>query len=364
MGSLRSEVVRSPNKTKTTTRTREDTSFCADEGLNSAHATVAKLIAGLKLIHVNEYHIFLDDLSTGHPSLFLHTAMWPLFGSTLESLSIDLRLEGLQEFLPLLSGIGSLKNLQISLRCRRSGQSGEVERKAAGLIRFINRHHHTLQSLLFSSLPVLDWFHIYNSLTYFPNLTTIDVAIPVNENDYRLHFSGLKHFLVRHNDIIQRLILKPLVTNDSNRVVWIGESLDDVVFGSLHTLQLSLEGRLSDSSEIAFGRIAQSAPAISSLALNDRDLLFDNAQALVIPFSGSRLTSLSFNAHILNPKLIDVLASHLPQLKKLHLTVCHIGGNEENEDNSIVVGFNHIVSRSISDILSVAHTSLIGTFCS
>lgn len=316
---------------------RRDTRFYADEASNNAD--VAELVSGLRsrLSNVKKYHLYLYNPSSNHDYLFLHTAIWPLLTS-LESLSIELQVERLDELALLLGGIESLRELDVTIFFAREMKPN------GGLIEFVNNHCRTLRSLTFESGANLDFFHIFSSFVYFPQLIDVNVDIPLFADNYGLQLSGLRHFLIQHSHILQRLHLHPASWGDLDVwIEWIVESFSGVTLGALQSLEITLCTRFPETLDIIFPRIPPFAPNLSSLVLKGQYMMFHDVQDLSTHFFGSRLTRLSCGVS-LSPEIVDVLAAQLPQLETLHLLVYHVKTHKDAISSDEVSSFRYCIS--------------------
>ena len=304
-----------------------------------------RFLAALANLHcIEEYIIEWKQGIEAERSFCLPLLMatWPLYGHNLRIIKLDMMLTNLCDMLGSVTGLDCVQELSINLTCNlgRFGHWGlgviESKEPFERLAAFMNRLALTLQSLTLSSIGHLNFSFLYSNLSYFPHLTFLALLLPCDPH-HVVDPTAFHHFLRAHCTIehlnfspqycCYQSSLPPDVNPDPiSTDEWLSRCFAGITFQNLQHLELGLNILGSGGKRVMLPVpcIGHAARNVRSLTILGRIISLADLALIVTPFSragcGIAPRTLVLEVHVLDVKLLDLLADYLPGLARLDLT--------------------------------------------
>ena len=258
-----------------------------------------------------------------------YKAAWNKFGPNLRSLKLTLTIR-MFEVLALSSAeFEVIDELSIVIPSTMDAALDHSRILSGPVASFINGLAPRLRSFsLSSSKQNLDLSPLFTHMYSFPKLHRFSFFLRSFLPD--TVSATIRRILCDHADTIEHLevvahgFLKTWLTP------WIQSNASDSTFPTrLRSLELLVETDIKSVIEYA----RRSADTLTSLNLTGPySMTYDEVYTLVKMFShrpeSQRLDTIGIRIDVLTPQIIDVLASALPDLRELRLTVCNVASHD------------------------------------
>ncbi|KAF9485576.1 hypothetical protein BDN70DRAFT_988777 [Pholiota conissans] len=252
--------------------------------------------------------------------------------ANLQKLSLEIAVENVKDLLTPAFQAQNLKELQLCIHTENAHSTAECDAVLSQhLAPAISRLQSTLEILSIQSWEPSDLFPLFLAIKSLPALDQLIIAIPV-ESMHLGHPRGLAAFLSANRSSLRVLRLRATqfggqgmtpdpVSFDS----WIKTAIQGVELPKLRILDISTNLFPVETSALC---LHQFSSTITSLSLTGSYRSYDEMEEILdLMANESReeaLSTLRIGLISLSPQIVDLLASKLPRLYKLDLTVKYI----------------------------------------
>ncbi|KAJ7158677.1 hypothetical protein C8R46DRAFT_957325 [Mycena filopes] len=312
-------------------------------GAGRSPPTIERIIDALILVfpgftRLTRFEVEAWDMSPDYNLETFFSSAWAAFGPQLEGISMAGRPETFRQF--VASNPQPVSCTALSLQFTH-----ELDELAAGAVVkilvdsvavFVNSLAPQLRDLKIWSWSALNLSPLFANLGRFPHLHSFHLRAPFNKA--LTNPTGLTTLLEINSSTLDtvELRLNPTgIAMDPNSEYSLGQWFashreNDAFLAGLKLLRM-YPTTLSTGFDALVMYIERSANTLTTLAVKDRYLNFDEVAALITPVShrGAEdgLHTLRLNVRVWNVELFDLLALKLPGLKSLSL---YVGGSHSH----------------------------------
>jgi len=290
-----------------------------------------------KLVNVRELFIDLWNIPPLYDLQPLFSSFWSSFGPKLHTLSLSGILEDFRTLINSNPNLDSLQELRVEFTLSYI-DSWKIEASRAILVDFllpfINSLAPQLLSLRLWSWATFDLSTFFSQLAPFPRLKALNVRTPFNTAFGDA--SGLKGLICDSSSTLQRVDLRlnpaGLTVDPSTEeplIQWLLECIsDERFFSKLQVLDI-YPTNMAAGMEFLLGCIQRTSTNLVELIVRDRYLQDQEVKSVIDAAATSclNLTSLRMNIRRLDVAFTDSLASKLPRINRLWLSVGENSGD-------------------------------------
>jgi hypothetical protein len=258
-----------------------------------------------------------------------YRAAWKKFGPNLRSLNLTLPLRSFEVLALSSAEFEVIDELSIVIPSTMDAVLDYSRILSGPVASFINRLAPRLRSFsLASSKQNLDLSPLFTHMHSFPKLHRFSFVLRSVLPD--TVSATIRRILCDHADTIEHLEVVAYGFLET----WLTPSIQSNASDSplptrLSSLELLVETDIKSVIEYA----RRSADTLTSLNLTGPySMTYDEVYTLVNMFShrpeSQRLDTIGIRINVLSPQIIDVLASALPDLRELRLTVCNVASRD------------------------------------
>lgn len=276
------------------------------------------------LKNVQDYHVEFscdDNLLAFQYALPALILGWTIFGTKLTSLTLDVPLEGLRDFIHPCLRFRQLTALTI--RLSKSNPDSDCTTIIKEVLKpFINNHHASLAALVLTSINNFDFSALLLGLHHFPYLSKLTISHPFVSLQ-ETATSGLRHILALHSGGLRELGLRFHTPPNTYAQLpsspsWFGLPFFQITLSGLEVLDLTLRDQ-QDDVPWAISYLRNFRQTLRSLTLRNYTFRSQEVESLVVEFEEGYLEMLDITIDVLYPRLMDRLAETLVGLEDLRL---------------------------------------------
>ncbi|KAL0955921.1 hypothetical protein HGRIS_002112 [Hohenbuehelia grisea] len=270
-----------------------------------------------RLINLHELWI------TGYGSMPYFSSAWSSLGTNLRHLTVEIAPAFVIEMLAEAQGLRCLEYLALIISHQDSADYATLRTPALfkAMATFVNRLNPTLRSLSLLTCTPIDFSQFFLRLGYFIRLERLLIHIPL-DNTTLSDVSGLRRVLQSHSSVLKELAISHTCVAAPTR-----ESTESWFLRIFDALQISGLPSLEIDYRSSPG-FREPTPFVQARGFDTRfRSLLHVTRSYLQPYElGALATSMSLrrlclNVTTLKKDLIDTLASRLPNLESLNITV-------------------------------------------
>ncbi|PPQ81012.1 hypothetical protein CVT25_014520 [Psilocybe cyanescens] len=285
----------------------------------------------------------------------IYSSIWSAFGPKLQKLCLEGNLEHYHLLVDSRPSLTGLKELQIDFD-RNSFHHGQNSGNSLNdIVTFINSLSPHLEVLRIRSWFALDISDLLAPLAVFPKLVHLEVNVtfmsckdPVGLQNFIYHLSHTIRKINLRINPSQSFINSPSFHPSSRWFLTCVE--DDECFSQLRMIDIYLGPTIGNGlMDIAAAFIRRASSTLGELGIHERNLNADDAKLLIDGLSEcTTINALSFSILNMTVDLVDQLASSVPGLRRLWISVDGAFDSAEVEGHNATF-LRELQTRSYSD---------------